>query len=373
MTTGNELAAGIERLGLGRVGDVLAGHEAWIVGGVARALVSGSRPDADIDIAVEGDLEPVLAALGLPARRHDRFGTAVVALGDGRHADIARTRTESYAHPGALPDVAPAAIGEDLGRRDFTANAIAIALAPPHRVLDPFDGAADLAAGRLRVLHPGSFADDPTRAIRAARYGARLGLEPDSPTRRLLASADLGTVSAERRDAELRRLAAEHVAAAGFVLLDEWGVRPLPGGAAELLPAVESKRMSPHWSGHAETAIRAMLIAAGSGPELDEARRLAAARPQRPSQAVALADRAEPAVLLVAEAAGGSWIERYVNEWSRVGLEIDGDDLLAAGVPRGPAVGAGLAAALERKLDGEIDGGREAELTAALEAAAGSR
>ena len=164
MTTGNELAAGIERLGLGRVGDVLAGHEAWIVGGVARALVSGSRPDADIDIAVEGDLEPVLAALGLPARRHDRFGTAVVALGDGRHADIARTRTESYAHPGALPDVAPAAIGEDLGRRDFTANAIAIALAPPHRVLDPFDGAADLAAGRLRVLHPGSFADDPTRA-----------------------------------------------------------------------------------------------------------------------------------------------------------------------------------------------------------------
>ena len=70
----------------------------WIVGGVARALVSGSRPDADIDIAVEGDLEPVLAALGLPARRHDRFGTAVVALGDGRHADIARTRTESYAH-----------------------------------------------------------------------------------------------------------------------------------------------------------------------------------------------------------------------------------------------------------------------------------
>ncbi|HKQ17048.1 MAG TPA: hypothetical protein VJS87_00790, partial [Solirubrobacterales bacterium] len=75
------------------------------------------------------------------------------------------------------------------------------------------------------------------------------------------------------------------------------------------------------------------------------------------------------AVLLVAEAAGGSWIERYVREWSRVGLEIDGDDLLAAGIPRGPAVGAGLAAALERKLDGEIDGGREAELAAALEAA----
>jgi len=373
MTTGNELAAGIERLRLGRVGDVLAAHGAWIVGGVARALVAGSRPDADIDIAVEGDLEPVLADLGLPARRHDRFETAVVALGDGRHADIARTRTESYAHPGALPDVAPAAIGEDLGRRDFSVNAIAVALASPHRVLDPFGGIDDLAAGRFRVLHPGSFADDPTRAIRAARYGARLGLQPDPSTRRLLAGADLGAVSAERRDAELRRLAAERVAAAGFALLDEWEVRPLPDGAAELLPAVESKRMSPHWSGHAETAIRAMLIAADSGPELDEARRLAAARPQRPSQAVALAGRAEPAVLLVAEAAGGSWIERYIREWSQVGLEIDGDDLLAAGVPRGPAVGAGLAAALERKLDGEIDGGRNTELAAALEAAARSR
>ncbi len=179
MTLDKDLGADIERLGLGRVGEVLAGADAWIVGGVARALAAGTEPDQDIDIAVDAELEPLLAELGLPATRHDRFGTAVVALDDGRHADIARTRTETYAAPGALPDVAPAPIGDDLARRDFTVNAIAIALTPPHRVLDPFAGAADLAAGRLRVLHPRSFADDPTRAIRGARYAARLGLEPD--------------------------------------------------------------------------------------------------------------------------------------------------------------------------------------------------
>ena len=302
MAFGNDLAEDIERLRLGRVGEVLAGRDAWIVGGVARALVAGTAPDADVDIAVDADIEPVLEELGLPATRHDRFGTAVIALGDGRHADIARTRTETYAAPGALPDVAPATIGEDLARRDFAVNAIAIAIAPPHRMLDPFGGVADLAAGRLRVLHPGSFSDDPTRAIRAARYCARIGLEPDPATRRLLGETDLGLVSRDRRDAELRRLAAEPAAAAGFVLLAEWGVLPLAEGASELLEAVGRTRMDPVWSGHVDPGVRAMLIAAGTGPELDRARELAAARPGRPSEAAVLAAGVDPAVLLVATA-----------------------------------------------------------------------
>jgi tRNA nucleotidyltransferase (CCA-adding enzyme) len=372
MNAGNDLADAIERLRLGRVGAVLGEAGGWIVGGVARALVAGTEPDADVDIAVDRDLGPLLERLGIPARRHDRFGTAVVPLDGGRHADIARTRTEAYPSPGALPDVDPAPIGDDLARRDFTVNAIAVAIAPPHDVLDPFAGAADLAAGRLRVLHRDSFRDDPTRAIRAARYCARLGLEPDRATLALLARADLGLVSADRRDAELRRLATERAAAAGFELLDRWGVRPLPAGAADLLAAVAAKRMDPLWGGHVEPAVRAILIAAGQGPDLDRARELATARPSRPSRAVSLAAGVDMAVLLVAAAAGGAWIERYLREWRGVGLEISGDDLLAAGVPRGPAIGAGLAGALDRKLDGELDGGREAELAAALEIAAGA-
>lgn len=369
MTAGIDLDDAIGRLGLGRVGAVLAAAGGWIVGGVARALVAGAEPDADVDIAVDRELEPLLDRLGVQARRHDRFGTAVVPLGDGRHADIARTRTETYRSPGSLPDVAPAPIEDDLARRDFSVNAIAIAIAPPHSVLDPFGGAADLAAGRLRVLHEGSFRDDPTRAIRAARYCARLGLVPDRATLQLLAAADLGLVSADRRDAELRRLAAERAAAQGFALLDEWGVLPLSEGG-ELLAAVGRTRMDPLWSGHVEPAVRAMLIAAGASPGLDRALELAAARPARPSQAVRLAAGADPAALLVARAAGGSWIERYMREWKDVGLEISGDDLLAAGIPRGPAIGAGLAGALDRKLDGELEAGRSAELAAALEVAA---
>ncbi len=369
MPPGNDLAAGVDRLRLGRVGEVLAGFDAWIVGGVARALVAGSTPDADVDVAVDSDLEPVLEQLGMPAKRHDRFETAVVDLGDGRHADIARTRVETYSGPGALPDVAPAPIEEDLGRRDFTVNAIAIAVAAPHRILDPFGGSGDIAAGILRVLHQRSFDDDPTRAIRGARYCARLGLAPDPGTRRLLAATDLGLVTPDRRDAELRRLAAEHEAARGFRLLAEWGVLPLAEGAQELLDAVGATRMDPVWAGHAEPGIRGMLIAAGVAAGLEQARLLAAARPARPSDAVGLAAGADRAVLLVAHAAGGAWVERYLREWSEIGLEIGGDDLIAAGIPSGPAIGVALGEALRRKLDGEIAAGRAAELEAALEAA----
>ena len=369
MSSGDELAIGVDRLGLGRVGEVLADFDAWIVGGAARALVAGMPPDADVDIAVDGELDPILERLGLPAKRHDRFDTAVVDLGDGRHADIARTRVETYATPGALPDVAPAPIEADLARRDFSVNAIAIGIGNSHTLLDPFGGAADLAAGTLRVLHDRSFADDPTRAIRGARYCARLGLEPDPGTRRLLGSADLGLVTRDRRDAELRRLASESEAALGFRLLGEWGVLSPPPGGGELLDAVAAVRTEPPWGGHAEPGVRAMLIAAGVVTGLEEARRLAAARPERASDGVALAAGTDPAVLLVARAGGGAWIERYLHEWSEVGLEIDGDDLLAAGIPRGPAVGAGLGGALRRKLDGELTPGREAELEAALEIA----
>jgi len=372
MTAGSDLHDAIERLRLGRVGDVLGAAGGWIVGGVARALVAGDEPDADVDIAVDADLGPLLGGLGAEVLRHDRFGTAVVPLGDGRHADIARTRTETYAAPGALPEVAPAPIGDDLARRDFTVNAIAIAIAAPHAVLDPFDGAGDLATARLRVLHDGSFRDDPTRAVRAARYCARLGLAPDPGTRALLAAADLGLVTADRRAAELRRLAAEPAAGAGFALLAEWGVRPLPDGAGDLLAAVERMRREPPWSGQVEAGVSAVLIAATAGPERERSLELAAARPARPSVAVRLAAGADPAELLVATAAGGSWVGRYLREWRDVRLEITGDDLLAAGVERGPAIGAGLAGALERKLDGELGaGGREAELEAALAIAAG--
>ena len=371
MAFDRDLTDDIERLRLGRVGEVLAAADAWIVGGVARALVARTEPDADIDIAVDGDVEPLLAGLGLPAKRHDRFGTAVVALGDGRHADIARTRTETYASPGALPDVAPAPIEDDLARRDFTVNAIASR--SPRRTASstPSAGADDLAAGVLRVLHPGSFADDPTRAIRAARYCARLGLEPDAGD---AAAARGGRPRPRlgrpprRRAAAARRRAGR--AAAGFALLAEWGVVQLPDGRSGAARGGRADADRSAVGGHVDPGVRAMLIAAGQRPGLGAARDLAAARPRVPSEAVAAGERRRPggpARRPRPRAAPGS--SATCASGATSGSRSTATTCSAAGIERGPAIGAGLDGALARKLDGELEAGREAELAAALEIA----
>ena len=360
--------AAIEELGLGPLEERLQGCGAYLVGGVARSLVSGREPDRDVDIAVETDLDPLLEGLELVdgTRRHERFGTATVPLPGGRHADLARTRTETYEAPGALPAVRPASIHDDLARRDFTVNAIAIALDPPHDILDPFSGAADLEAGTLRALHADSFLDDPTRAIRGARYCARLGLEPDEPTLALLERADLGSVSADRRRAELGRLAGEDLAPAGFALLRSWGVIDVPTEDLELIGAIDLAADTDDglWSPEARAA--AILLTAEGDHAVIRARELAAAGSVRPSEGVRLAAGGSEPILLVARAAGADWVEPYMRRWRHVRLEIGGEDMIAAGHRPGPAIGAGLDGALAMKLDGELEGGRDEELAAAL-------
>ena len=361
----------IGELPLGELRDALGDTDAYLVGGTVRELVSGRPLTGDLDVAVDGDLDPVLERLGLPARRHARFETATVHL-DGQGIDLARTRTERYPHPGSLPEVEPAGIDADLARRDFTVNAMAVPLRNPGELLDPFDGAADLEAGVLRVLHERSFVDDPTRAVRAARYCARLGLEPDPGTLALLRNAALGSVSADRRDAELARLAGEAAAAQGFALLGEWGLLDVPAEAITAIEAVDRLAADPRWGVDGAVRSRAVTLAALGGERAEAASRLAGTAPQRASEGVRLAAGHQPAELLLAVALGAEWIERYVDEWSVVSLEIDGEDLIAAGIPEGPAIGVGLRAALERKLDGGLHGGREAELEAALEGARGA-
>lgn len=336
----------------------------YLVGGSVRDLLLG-RPRADVDLVVEGDAGELAAALGAEVIEHERFATAKVEL-DGHEVDIAAARAETYARPGALPEVAPAAdIAADLGRRDFTVNAMAIPLLGEPRLIDPHGGCADLEAGLLRVLHDRSFADDPTRALRAARYAARFGFEPEEGTAKLLRETDLGTVSGDRRRAELLRLAAEPSAARGFELLAEWGLVELRPGGVELAARVAELLAAPPWREVAPRDRAVLAAALGSAGGEEE---LAAARPERPSEAVELARRHSPVELALARALGAEWLERYLLEWLPLRLEIDGNDLIAAGVPEGPALGRGLAAALRRKLDGEI-AGREQELNAALAAA----
>lgn len=339
----------------------------FVVGGAVRDLLLG-RGRADLDIVVEGEAAALAARLGAEPVSHERFATAKVVL-DGHEVDIASARTETYAQPGALPEVSPAAsIEADLGRRDFTVNAMAIPLLGEPHLIDPHRGRIDLEAGLLRVLHRESFLDDPTRAIRAARYAARFGFGLEGGTEELLRAADLDTVSADRRRAELLRLAAETSASRGFALLAGWGLLAPRESDGDLVARVADLAAAPPWRELLAPPDRARaVLAAALGPAGGE-RALVAERPERPSRAVALADGHDPVDLVLARALGAEWLDDYMAKWRAVELEIDGADLLAAGVPQGPALGRGLAAALRAKLDGEI-AGREQELATALVAA----
>lgn len=338
----------------------------YLVGGAVRDLLLG-RGRSDLDLVVVGDAAALAARLGAETVEHERFATAKARL-DGHEIDVATARSESYAHPGALPEVEPAAdVESDLARRDFTINAMAIPLRGEPELVDPHGGRADLEAGLLRVLHRRSFEDDPTRALRAARYAARFGFGLERETEDLLRAADLDTISADRRRAELVRLAAEPEAARGFELLGEWGLVELRSGGIELANRVAELLAKPPW-GELDPRGRnqAVLVAALGPPGGEE--KLAGARPELPSIAVELAASHQPFELLLARALGAEWLDRYLLEWRSVALEIDGEDLIAAGVPQGPDIGRGLAAALRLKLDGELSG-REQELAAALAAA----
>lgn len=344
----------------------------YLVGGAVRDLLLGRGRSANVDLVVEGDAAALADQLGPEVLEHERFGTATVRVGE-LEVDVAATRTETYAAAGALPEVTLGApIEADLARRDFTLNALAVGL-EGGGLIDPHGGRADLDSGRLRVLHRDSFRDDPTRALRAARYAARLGFGLERGTEELVRVADLGAVSADRREAELLRLASEATAVRGFELLSGWGLIVLRAEGLKLVARVIELLSAPPWLGFAPTAPSVARAALGpdgvGGAGTVGEHELAAAEPGRPSEAVALAGRRDPGELVVARALGAEWLDAYLLDWRTVSLEIDGAELIEAGVPEGPAVGRGLAEALRMKLDGELSPGREQELAAAVTAA----
>jgi tRNA nucleotidyltransferase (CCA-adding enzyme) len=350
--------------GIERLRAAAADLPAYLVGGAVRDLLL-ARDRADMDVAVDGDVAELARLLGGEVRRHERFATATVLL-DGLEVDLAATRSETYPRPGALPEVRPASLAADLARRDFTVNAMAVPLAGDPELIDPHRGLEDLQRGQLRVLHPGSFVDDPTRALRAARYAARYGFTLERETAELCRGTDLSTVSRDRTDAELRKLAAEPQAQRGFELLAEWCLVELDPDALELAGAVAELTAAEPWR---EVVPRAdAVLAAALGHGVGEARELASAEPARPSEAVERARGRTGVELVLARALGAEWLDRYVTQWRGVRLEIDGDDLIEQGVREGPAVGHGLGEALRAKLDGEVHG-RAEELRAALAAA----
>jgi len=387
--------------GMERLLPALEGLEpAYLVGGAVRDLLRGAAP-ADIDIAVEGDARSVARAvaerLGSDAREYERFGTATVETPASTY-NFATTRQESYDEPGALPRVSPASLAEDLGRRDFAINAMAVGLTGDDlgHLYDPFGGAADMDAGVVRVLHERSFLDDPTRLLRALRYATRLGFKLDPETERLareaVAADALSTVSGARIRDELMDLLREVDAPSAIERMRELEVHSALHPELDPDPELVASAALGATAIGADRGIAALAALIEEAPEkldlwvgdlhLLAGERDAAARAARvgPRIATALREREhspselrallgqeplEALALALALRAPSEPILRWVSELRPVQLEISGADLIAAGLPEGPALGRALDETLNRKLDGLVSG-RDAELETAL-------
>ncbi len=403
-----------------------------LVGGAVRDLLLGGTPReldvvvADDAAAFAGELASRLNALAghsaserLQSSSHERFRTALVWW-DGSRIDVATRRSERYPAPGALPEVAAGTPEEDLQRRDFTVNAIALSLGGAQRgELRAVAGALeDLSAGRLRVLHDRSFIDDPTRLLRLARYRARLGFAIDEHTADLAATAvsegALDTVSLARIGAELRLALSEADMAAALASIDRLGL--LRALSAELSFDEETARDALAFLSEAGAVTRPdlLLLAMLLGPAVDQpiddrdrgriaclmddlefsasdrdlvlkaltdrlALAVELAFAETPSEIHKAASRASLEAVALSAALNALHAEdrdhftteaarRWLTELRGVHLQITGDDLLAAGIPEGPEVGRRLDVALSRKLDGELADDHDAELRAALEA-----
>jgi tRNA nucleotidyltransferase (CCA-adding enzyme) len=211
------------------------GESAYAVGGFVRDLFL-KTPGVDIDVTVEGDglafAEVLAKRTGSKVEAFTRFGTSIVIIPGFGKVDVATARTESYAKPGALPTVAQGGITQDLYRRDFTINAMALNLSPAFflKLLDPFHGLEDLKKGRIRALHAKSFLDDPTRVFRAVRFEQRFQKHIEPETQKwLLASIkhrSMNTISGERLRNEFQLIFKEAHPEKAVWRLNELGVLP---------------------------------------------------------------------------------------------------------------------------------------------------
>ena len=379
----------------------------YLVGGTVRDILLAER-SFDVDIAVEGDaiaLAQALAdALGGRVRAHEKFGTAVVVYAHGERVDVVTARTEFYDAPAALPSVEHASIREDLFRRDFTINAMAVSLKGDDygRLVDPFGGRVDLEEKRIRVLHNLSFIDDPTRIFRAIRYENRYGFRMDEHTlglaRGCIEMGLVGDLSSARLRDELVALLEEGEVDHSILRLAELGadraIHPHLAADEEAVALLARLRALAQQYEIEVPAWRLGLIALARKLPPDEVygwlqrlkmrrrdtEQIAAAvtvgpriverlRDQdvEPAEIAALADRYAPDAPLFALAlADQEPLHAYFRGLRDVRLEVSGTDLAELGLAESPRVGEILAELRRRKLNGELDG-RESELEAARE------
>lgn len=385
------------------------GMTAYAVGGFVRDLILGT-PTLDVDIVVEGDgiaLAHALARMwGAKLTVHQRFLTATLHWESPNEAktpalshphpvtrlDIATARMERYPEPAILPEVEPATILDDLLRRDFSINAMAVCLAPNRfgELLDPTGGYRDLQRGVIRVLHDRSFVDDPTRIFRAVRYEQRFGFRIEPKTLRLIRKVRdeslLTRLTRDRIKQELWRTLREREPVKPMKRLKELGIltviAPELSAAPKRLDWMErvnawlqwfesnlpDKRLEREWAlllpllPNCETAIsfcqRYQLGQREKESAISLLKAIKRRTPEKPSKWVQWLNPLplEVALVIAAKRADPNepiW-QRYFSDWRWARPDISGEDLKACGLS-GRTIAVGLQAALEAKLDMNAD------------------
>lgn len=359
-------------------------------------------PSKDLDFVVLGDA-PTLAAdlaheLGCGVTVHPRFGTATVEMEDDR-VDVVTARKETYPYPGSLPQVTAGSLDDDLARRDFAINAMALPLAGDSpEVIDPHGGIHDLRIKLVRTLHPGSFVDDPTRMLRAIRYEQRLGFQIAesslSELQRSLGEGHASAVTGDRWRQELQKIFEEDWAAdmllrsielgvltavhpalsdgqglarlaglagqAGENDLELQGLGPL--GAMDYLAALVAS-LKP---GDGDSVKRRLNLPAAWARVVRDTIALRELAPAlsgpsvRPSVVCQALDGLDPDAItasarLFRDSQLAGRLRSYLAEWRLITPELTGDDLMAIGVTAGPDVGQVLRELNSAKQDGLVN------------------
>lgn len=366
------------------------GQSVYLVGGVVRDLFL-RKDNLDLDLVIEGDALKLANELatrhGVKLLVHSRFGTAKLQFATF-NLDVATARTETYAHPGALPTVKPGTIAEDLKRRDFSINAMALCLNPGRfgELFDPMGGKEDLAKGLIRVLHARSFVDDATRILRGIRYEQRLNFKLETETEKLLRRdvKMLHTISGDRLRHELERILQEKEPEKVFSRAEELEVlkelHPSLQGNGWLRNVFQKARQGRR---QPSVSLYLCLLCYPISKQAAEEFLKRFNFPKRVAQGVldtlklrdqvnSLAEEnikpstvyellhgyaivaIEANLIAVKSAVAKSHLQRYLSKLRYVRPLLDGKDLTSLGIPAGPAIGEALNALRAAKLDGKV-------------------
>jgi len=368
------------------------GQRVYLVGGVVRDLLLG-YPNFDLDLVVEGDAVKLAQQVAETSQAkllaHHRFGTAKLKY-ENFTLDLATARKETYAKPGALPAVTPGTLEDDLIRRDFSINAMAISLAANDygELVDPHQGKSDLEHRLIRILHPGSFSDDATRILRAVRYEQRLGFELETQTTQLLKRdiPMLDTISGDRIRHELELIFEEKQPEFVVKRLAELGVlqRISPflkkgdGWIAEKFDRARRLKKPAQLPSlyfclliysSSERGIEQFLARLNISAKLSRAMRdtlrlktrlpLLDKSSLKPSEIYYLLREYEPvAIQANAIASDSSMVHRhlqlFLTKLRYVRTSLNGEELKRLGISAGPEMGQALQVLHKAKLDGEV-------------------